>query len=146
MRPYSEDLRRTLIAACEEGAMTRREMAELFHVSVAFVQNVLRRWRETGQLAAKPPAGGFPAAIRGPVADRVAQWVAEQPDLTLAELCARLGRQPGLPRAYLDDVPSVAAARAAAQTKSLHAAGPGPPSGLVAPGPRAGPAAAHLRR
>jgi transposase len=59
------------------------------------VQNVLRRWRETGQLAAQPPAGGFPAAIRGPVADRVAQWVAEQPDLTLAELCARLGRQPG---------------------------------------------------
>ncbi len=96
MRPYSEDLRRKLLAACDDGACTRREVADLFHVSVAFVHTVLRRWRKTGQVAARPHAGGRPAALSEAGLAQVRAWLVAQPDLTLREVCARLQRQQGL--------------------------------------------------
>lgn len=96
MRPYSEDLRRKILAACDDGACTRREVAELFHVSVAFVHTVLRRWRETGQVAARPHARGRQAALSDATLAQVRGWLATQPDLTLRELCERLQRPPGL--------------------------------------------------
>lgn len=96
MRPYSEDLRRKIVMVCEEDDLTRQEVAELFHVSVAFVQNVLRRWRNEGDLAPRAHAGGVPATLDGPVLALIERWIARQPDLALSELCARLERQRGL--------------------------------------------------
>ena len=96
MRPYSEDLRSKIVAVCDEQELTRQEVADLFHVSVAFVQNVLRRWCQEGQLAPQPHSGGLPATIDGLVLARIERWIARQPDLALAELCARLDRQCGI--------------------------------------------------
>src|SRR4051812_43624807 len=96
MRPYSEDLRSKIVAVCDEQELTRQEVADLFHVSVAFVQNVLRRWYQEGQLAPRPHSGGPSATMDGPVLARIERWIARQPDPALAELCARLERQCGL--------------------------------------------------
>jgi transposase len=96
VRPYSEDLRRKVVAACDQGTTTRRELADLLGVSVAFVQKVWRQWRDTGGVAAKPPAGGRSPLLTEAALARLRGWVAAQPDLTLQELCARLRRETGL--------------------------------------------------
>ena len=87
-KPYSNDLRARVIVSVEEGA-TLEEAAERHHVSLSSVVRFLRRKRETGGVS---PArfGGYKRYALGPHERRVRQWVAEQPDITLAELAAKL--------------------------------------------------------
>lgn len=89
MKPYSEDLRARVIRACEEECLAHRGVATRFAVSPSFVERLLHRWRQTGSLVPEPHRGGHGsplAAVEGPMR----QWLAAQPDLTLAELRTRL--------------------------------------------------------
>jgi putative transposase len=84
---YSDDLRRKLVQAWLLGENTQIELAELFHVSLGWVEKVLRRWRESGNTAAAPfHHGRYPAVSP----ERVRRLVARQADATLAELSRRL--------------------------------------------------------
>jgi transposase len=86
-RQYSNDLRRKLVEAWLTGENTQVELADLFHVSLGWVEKVLRRWRESGHTAAAPfHHGRYPAVSP----ERVQQLVAQQADATLAELGRRL--------------------------------------------------------
>ena len=58
MRPYSMDLRERVAAAVDEGDGSQREIARLFRVSLSFVSRLLKRRRETGDLAPEPHRGG----------------------------------------------------------------------------------------
>lgn len=91
MKPYSMDLRQRVIAAYDNGAGTQEELAATFCVSVRWIQQVLRRRRETGSIASKAHSGGRSAKIAGESAVRLQQAVAETPDATLAELRAKCG-------------------------------------------------------
>ena len=88
MKPYSQDLREKIIRALE-AAEAQEEVADRFSVSLSFVEKLWRRWRETGGCAALPHAGGRQRALREHEGALRAE-VAAQPDVTLAELCARL--------------------------------------------------------
>ena len=81
--PYSDDLRERAIEEVRSGA-SRREVAEHFNVSPSSVINWVRRWRETGSVAAKPNGGSV-----SPL-DKYAKWflnlIAARPDLTLDEI------------------------------------------------------------
>ena len=90
-KPYSNDLRSRVVAAIEEGA-TREEAAERHEVSVSSVGRFLRRQRETGSVS---PAkfGGYKQYALAAHEDRVRRLVAEQSDITLAELKAKLAEQ-----------------------------------------------------
>src|SRR5947209_9642789 len=59
MKPYSQDLRERVVRACDERRGTRAQIAELFHVSTAWIRRLLQRRRETGSIAARPHAGGY---------------------------------------------------------------------------------------
>ncbi len=85
MRAYSEDLRHRVIAACEEGELSQRAVAERFGVSVPFVEKLLQRYRRTGEVAARKP-GGRRAVIVGRALARLKRRLKEHPDSTLAEL------------------------------------------------------------
>ncbi len=91
--PYSNDLRRKLLEAWQQWDGTQRELAQLFGVSRSYLQKVLRRWRQTGDMAA-------PTYRHGPVsrleAARLARLVATRPDATLAEMGAQLGVSPSV--------------------------------------------------
>ena len=91
MKPYSQDLRERVVRACDEGRGTRRQIADLFGVSTAWIRRLLQRRRETGSFAARPHAGGPPAKMTPGRRERLAVLVTEQPDATLAELRDRLG-------------------------------------------------------
>ena len=90
-KPYSNDLRARVVEAIEDGA-TREEAAERYGVSLSSVGRFLRLQRETGSVS---PAkfGGYKGHALEAHEDRVKQLVAEQPDITLAELKAKLAKE-----------------------------------------------------
>jgi len=96
MEAYSLDLRERVVAACDEGSMTRAEVAETFGVSVSFITKLLRRRRDTGSIAAKPHAGGFAPSLGEAEMGGLAALVREQPDATLDELRGRLKARRGV--------------------------------------------------
>ena len=85
-KPYSSDLRARIVRSVEEG-VTLEETAERHHVSLSTVVRLLRLKRETGSVI---PAqfGGYKRHKLASHEGRIRQWVAEQPDITLAELKA----------------------------------------------------------
>jgi transposase len=80
---YSNDLRQKLVDAWKAGYGTQAELAEWFGVSLRWVEKVLRRWRTTGQTAARPFRHG-PLPVITPA--RLERLVQRRPAATLAEL------------------------------------------------------------
>jgi transposase len=83
------DLRDRVIAACDEGVLTRGEIAEQFGVSTAWIRRLLQRRREHGNYAPLRSRPGRKPVFSGPRIQRLEQLLAEQPDATLAELRSR---------------------------------------------------------
>ena len=88
MRAYSMDLRRRVLAACDDG-MGTAEAAETFAVSEAWVRRLRQRRRETGEVAPRVPARPAPALAAH--ADRLLALVRTSPGLTAGECRDRLG-------------------------------------------------------
>jgi transposase len=53
MAAYSIDLRQKILSAWQNKEGTQRELAKRFKVSLSFLRDFLRRYRETGQIAAR---------------------------------------------------------------------------------------------
>jgi putative transposase len=64
-RPYSQDLRERVVAAVEEGRLSRRKAAAQFAVGISTVINWVRRFRETGSVLHGKIGGHKPKAIAG---------------------------------------------------------------------------------
>jgi len=90
-KPYSEDLRRSIVRAIESGH-TYEEVAELYGVSVSSVSRFLTRWRSTGSVKSEK-FGGYKGYALERYRSRIARWVGAEPDITLSELQARLARE-----------------------------------------------------
>ena len=93
---YSVDLRRKVVQACERGTASQAQVARFFGVSQAFVEKLLRLYRRTGALEPDRKRAGRPGLLDAAACDQVQRWLAEQNDLTLAELAERLQTQCGL--------------------------------------------------
>jgi len=91
MESYSDDLRERVVRACDEKRGTRKEIAELFNVSTAWIRRLLQRQRESGNFSARRRGGCKPAKFRGKKLDQLKAWVDERPDTTLQELLDRSG-------------------------------------------------------
>jgi transposase len=89
-KSYSGDLRERVIEAVEAGA-SRREAAERFEVSVSSAIRWVERWQESGSAVPKPRGGSISPLEES--AARVLAVIAEQPDLTLLETVAELGKR-----------------------------------------------------
>jgi transposase len=87
-KPYSEDLRKRVVAAVD-GGLSRHQAAALFDVGVSTVVHWVRRWRETGSVAAKPMGGDHRSVLTGE-RDWILKRIEALPDLTLEELRAEL--------------------------------------------------------
>lgn len=87
-RPYSEDLRERIVRAVEAG-LSRRGAARTFGVSPSCAVKLVQRWRATGRVSAAPQ--GAPKRSKlDPHAEWLLGLVEDHPDLTLAEVRARL--------------------------------------------------------
>jgi len=87
-KPYSEDLRKRVVAAVD-GGLSRHQAAALFSVGVSTVVHWVRRWRETGSVSAKPMGGDHRSVLTGE-RDWILKRIEAMPDLTLEELRAEL--------------------------------------------------------
>jgi transposase len=90
-KPYSSDLRGRVIEAVDEGA-TREEVAERHHVSLSSVGRFLRLKRENGNVSPAKFGGHKPYALAAHE-NLVRHLLAQQPDITLAELKAMLAKR-----------------------------------------------------
>jgi transposase len=56
-KPYSIDLREKIVTAYENQEGSMQKLAKRFQVSKNFVADLLKRFKETGQIAPKPHGG-----------------------------------------------------------------------------------------
>ena len=90
-RSYSTDLRVRVIDAISDG-LSRRRAAARFGVGVSTAVKWYRRYRETGEIAARKQGQPGGSKLDSHEAFILA-LVAEQPDISLAEIAARLAEQ-----------------------------------------------------
>ncbi len=95
MKSYSTDLRQRIVHAYERRLGSQRALADLFEVSVSFVEKLLRRHRSTGDVGPQPHAGGHKRRLAA-AETLLREAVRETPDITLADLCTRVAETQGL--------------------------------------------------
>ena len=84
MAPYSMDLRTRVLGDCDAG-LAPKEVAAKFRVSRSWVNRLVQRRRETGQVGPRQQKVFKKQALAGQE-DRLRALVDAQPDRTLAEL------------------------------------------------------------
>lgn len=92
-RPFSDDLRRRILQAYEQGEGTQTDLAQRFRVSLDYVRKIRRQWRSTGKMERVPHRPGRKPLFTEPIRERLRNWLKQQPDLTLAELQEKLSRE-----------------------------------------------------
>ena len=96
MASYSIDLRQKVLHAYERRLGSQRAIANIFDVSLSFVEKLLRRHRTTGDIAPKPHGGGQRPRLDAAAQAQVRRLVNAQPDATLEELCMRAVKTTGI--------------------------------------------------
>lgn len=87
MKPYSNDLRQCVVEAYENKKGSYRRLADIFMVSLSFIQDIIKLYRQTGSVVPKPHSGGVSPKISGNGLETVRKLCEKTPDATLKELC-----------------------------------------------------------
>lgn len=93
---YSGDLRRRVISAWEAHDGSQRHLAQRFKVSLSFVRNLLRHYRQSGEIEAKQRGGYQKPTIQNEHLSFIRSLVEEKNDLLLSELCDRFAKHTGI--------------------------------------------------
>jgi transposase len=96
MKAYSIDLRQKVVDAYAKGDVSQRDLAKNFGIALSCVQNLLKRYRESGSVAPKQRTQQTATKLNAEQLDALRKLVEEQPDATLAELCERLQQETGV--------------------------------------------------
>lgn len=96
MAAYSLDLRQKILSAWQNKENTQRDLAKRFKVSLSFVRDFLRRYRETNEIAAKPQGGDRRSKIKGENEELVKTIIKKQNDIYLREIKDNLEESNGL--------------------------------------------------
>jgi len=91
MKSFSMDLRKRLVAGRLRGQRAE-ELAKLFGVSKRSVERFWKRHVQEGTVEPKRRGGYRRSRLEGHDG-LLQQWISQQPDLSLEEMCERLSRQ-----------------------------------------------------
>jgi transposase len=94
--PLSVDLRQRVIAAYQAKEGSQRQLAKRFKVSLSFIRDLTRRYRETSTVEPKPHGGGAVAKLGVPQLPVAKALVEAQGDALLEELCERFAEKTGV--------------------------------------------------
>ena len=83
--PLSVDLRKRILAAYEAKEGSQQQLAERFKVSLSFIRDLRRDYRETGRVQPKAHGGGAVAQLGKEQLPIVEALVTAQPDALLQE-------------------------------------------------------------
>lgn len=89
-RTYPIELRERVIKAYDAGRGSSRQLGELFGVSGAWIRKLLQQRHATGSIAPILYKPGPKPKLTESQRERLCQLVADEPDLTLAELRRKL--------------------------------------------------------
>jgi transposase len=95
-KPLGDDLRRKLLFAYDQGEGTLEELAGRFLVSLGWAKKISAARNRSGQAERVPHRPGRKPRVGAEQQKLVITWVASQPDLTLAEIKARLQTEAGI--------------------------------------------------
>jgi transposase len=93
MKAYSLDLRQKIIDTYNSEKISQRQLAKQFRVALSFVEKLLKRYRETGEIGAKAHGGGRTRKLSPEQLATVAQLIEANNDATLEELCEQLAHR-----------------------------------------------------
>lgn len=91
MHAYSQDLRDRVLGALARGERPSA-IARRYEVSRMWVYQVRQRFDQGGERCSRP-MGGRRLSRLAPLESLIRGWIQAEPDLTLAQLCERLGEQ-----------------------------------------------------
>ena len=94
MHAYSQDLRDRVLRGLERGERPS-DIARRLEVTRAWVYQVKNRMLRDGSRS-QLPIGGHRTSRIAPFEPVVREWIGQEPDLTLAEICERLAAQLGV--------------------------------------------------
>lgn len=103
-KAYSIDLRSKIMEAYKNGEGSIRKLAKRFKVSIYFIFTLLKNFKQTGSLEAKPYNGGRKPAIDEKGQSFIKETISKQPDLTLEEICIEYNKyfEPVVSRSTID--------------------------------------------
>lgn len=93
---YSVDLRKKILSAWIKKESSQRGLAKRFKVSLSFIRNFLRRYRETGEITPKPQGGDRRSKISETEQKLLENLVTEKNDIYLRELKNELEQRTGI--------------------------------------------------
>jgi transposase len=93
MKAYSLDLRQRIIETNRTEMITRKELAARFKVSESFVGDLLKLFRETGDVSPRPHGGGHPPTLNPDQLVSLIEIVEKNNDATLDELSRLLSEK-----------------------------------------------------
>jgi transposase len=96
MKAYSLDLREKIIQVYEREEISQRQLARQFGVALSFMQKLLKKYRETGSIAAKPFAGGVKLKLKSEQLVSLAEIIEANNDATLEELSKLFQEKAGI--------------------------------------------------
>lgn len=87
--PYSNDLRIRVIQAIKLGKQSKPRIAQHFSVSTHFVYTLWAHYQKTGSVNPKQIGGYMKPKVDKEGEKHVTEWLANETDLTLEQLCDR---------------------------------------------------------
>ena len=96
MAAYSIDLRQKILSAWQNKEGTQRELAKRFKVSLSFLRDFLRRYRETGEIAARVQGGDRRSKLKGKEQELLKIIVTEKSDIYLREIQEQIKERQGI--------------------------------------------------
>ena len=93
---YSLDLRKKVFSAWQAGEGSQRELAKRFNVSLSFIRDLSRRYRETGKITPKPQGGDRRSKLKEKEQKIVKKIVESKNDIYLREIQDRIQNQTGI--------------------------------------------------
>jgi transposase len=86
MKAYSVDFREKIIQVYENEEISQRQLAKRFCVALSFIEKLLKQYRETGEIAAKPFAGGVKLKVNSEQLVILTELIEANNDATLEKL------------------------------------------------------------
>ena len=93
---YSIDLRQKILSAWQNKEGTQRELAKRFKVSLSFLRDFLRRYRETGEIATRIQGGDRRSKLKGKEQELLKIIVTEKSDIYLREIKEEIKERQGI--------------------------------------------------
>jgi transposase len=96
MKPYSIDLRTKIVEIWKKEKISIRKLAERFGVAKSFIQKLIKKYQETGDIRPLPQGGSPPTKLNSEQLVTLVELMEKNNDATLEELGELLYTETGV--------------------------------------------------